>query len=116
MSDAGRKLLDALQEAVDGKLTRVRMQDGSTWIPLPQWQPIETAPKDGTAVIIFTPADGAAVPVPEDGQVGFGWFDDGCDDLGNEVDEATWQWFDQHEQGPCHPTHWMPLPEPPVTA
>lgn len=57
-----------------------------------EWQPIETAPRDGTRVIVF-------VPVLDDGDV-----------LGKSlVFEACyrpWGWG-------CEPTHWMPLPDPP---
>jgi hypothetical protein len=55
------------------------------------WQPIETAPKDGAAILIYhqrADAQGVAVPV-----IG-GWF--------------------IPRGGPVKsPTHWMPLPEPP---
>jgi hypothetical protein len=48
------------------------------------WQPIETAPKDGTEVLLYHP------------------------DLGM----ACWPWWGR--QGPWHEvTHWMPLPPPP---
>lgn len=59
----------------------------------PGWQPIETAPKDGRAVLI------AAV--------------DGTDDI---IRIANWN--QQHnawitDAGFPSPTHWMPLPAPP---
>lgn len=59
------------------------------------WQPIETAPRDGTMVLLWhRNADGATA----------GWM------LG---------WFDQFHEwenmcgGLLEPTHWMPLPDPP---
>ena len=58
------------------------------------WQPIETAPKDGTAALIFSKDDAF-------GPVIVGWWEND--------DEAWW--------GPhsyiVRPTHWMPLPDPP---
>lgn len=56
------------------------------------WQPIETAPKDGTRVLTFRVKFREAMAVA---------------------------WFDGEEWRPVHgsawpdPTHWMPLPEPP---
>lgn len=58
------------------------------------WRPIETAPKDGTAVLLN---------LPEMGDVVSGAFCDG-------------RWED-NGMAQCRfmgdPTHWMPLPEPP---
>lgn len=71
----------------------------------PQWQPIETAPKDGTRILIYQP----------DGQ-----WKSRRDRRLEYIDVAYW-----HTPGnPEHPgfwtggltyrpTHWMPLPEPP---
>jgi disulfide bond formation protein DsbB len=58
------------------------------------WQPIETAPRDGTRILLFIP--------------GF---------IGDKIWTGLWAnaWFtsigkcDPDEQ----PSHWMPLPEPP---
>lgn len=68
------------------------------------WQPIETAPKNGTLVDLWFPG------------------------IGRKTD---WEWWgdDLHEPGWCHrpknggyayhpntsPTHWMLPPKPPVT-
>ena len=59
-----------------------------------QWQPIETAPKDYTNILVWN--DGGA---HRDGWVSIAyWNDDGwISPFGGEYD----------------PTHWMPLPEPP---
>lgn len=75
------------------------------------WQPIETAPKDGTEIgvwLVFTPTQ-------EDWRTGLGGFerfdvaswDAGCSNPGWEREQG-WQ---THWVG--EPTHWMPLPEPP---
>lgn len=70
-----------------------------------EWQPIETAPKDGTELILF------------DEMVCIGsWRNDW-----NFQDEPK-QWFDNtfddyscgYGSTPLKPTHWMPLPEPPT--
>ena len=77
-----------------------------------EWQPIETAPKDGTPFLAFS-AD--AFYEPREGALGLkstpmlvmAWLPSGahpypCDDAGD--------WHDFHNYDP---THWMPLPTPP---
>lgn len=59
------------------------------------WRPIETAPKDGSSILIIWPRSSADA---SDYMV-VGW-----------SDEA---WRDHHRAIQCSPTHWMPLPEPP---
>ena len=71
-----------------------------------EWQPIETAPKDGTYIVV---SDGVRVSLglwvsdvdqgaDYEGQIGMaGWW---SVDLGAKLDR---------------PTHWMPLPDPPAT-
>ena len=65
---------------------------------VPEWQPIETAPKDGTVVLLA----GCRKPVAA------AWLED-------EID--YWH-VDDNKLGPFvlrgpGPTHWMPLPKPP---
>ena len=63
---------------------------------LPQWQPIGTAPKDGSFIIGH--GDGVAIencPYIMEWSEGDGWVE-----AYSEVDVT--------------PTHWMPLPTPPV--
>jgi hypothetical protein len=56
------------------------------------WQPIESAPKDGTWVLLF----GAGWKLPEVGQ----W----------SMYSNVWQNMDSEL---CGATHWVSLPEPP---
>jgi hypothetical protein len=81
------------------------------------WQPIETAPKDGTAVLIMRDI----WPGTNTGRA------DECNGYNTYV--AEW-WADEGPSGnwvcymdsvldpicPIHPTHWMPLPAPPIEA
>lgn len=59
-----------------------------------EWQPIDTAPKDGTELLLWL------------GELVVGTFVTGSDDY----DMAT-GWWSNGER--VHPSHWMPLPAPP---
>lgn len=63
------------------------------------WQPIATAPKDGSVIIGY---DASRIYEPEEGigSVEFMRWRDGC-------------WMDPATHS-MKPTHWMPLPAPPV--
>jgi hypothetical protein len=75
-----------------------------------EWQPIETAPKDGTPILIWQPDRD---PKPNDGY---------CDDHryaigywrlahpGWTINATPWG---NRNSASVNPTHWMPLPEPP---
>lgn len=58
------------------------------------WQPIETAPKDGREIILFDPDY-----FPRSGFEG-------------RYSAPGANWFSSFGS-PVEPTHWMPLPEPP---
>lgn len=76
-----------------------------------EWQPIETAPKDGSDIIAFFPAENkhgidnfhpqviAVVSFQERG-----WWE-----ISNVSGWEMETEIDSHEG----PTHWMPMPEPP---
>ena len=61
-----------------------------------EWQPIETAPKDGTRIVGYCPRQA--------------W--------GPEV-RIVWSkgkgWKSQHGWWSSNPTHWIPLPDPPTS-
>jgi hypothetical protein len=78
------------------------------------WQPIDTAPKDGTAVLLCRAIDADGNPID--------WRENS---LGVFVQVAAWwegddDWIvycSQAREPALHfePTHWMPLPSPPDT-
>ncbi|CAJ0737813.1 hypothetical protein R16034_00857 [Ralstonia edaphis] len=91
----------------------------------PQWQPIETAPRDGTMIMLGRPAieDCDAISVP-----GF-WMDavdDGIDFMGGDAGfvDVNFQQFSggrtfgdlASQYAANQPTHWMPLPAAPDAA
>ncbi|MDE2019724.1 MAG: DUF551 domain-containing protein [Patescibacteria group bacterium] len=72
-----------------------------------QWQPIETAPKDGTKIDLFvmSTASGRGGRIPDcvwqshKNKWKSHWFH------GNGFEATRVSWFE--------PTHWRPIPEPP---
>lgn len=77
------------------------------------WQPIDTAPKDGTEVFLYVPGDSLH---PTAGRYKTReYFSEEYDDP--DYQEEGWYWSfgypsDFHQEV-LTPTHWMPLPEPP---
>jgi len=72
------------------------------------WQPIETAPKDGTEVLLWGPYCGCPATAQWTGKAWAAYWDgwrvvEYMSDFGTDYRE-----FDM-------PTHWMPLPEPPTS-
>lgn len=66
-----------------------------------EWQPIETAPRDGTLVLLWWDGDFAPVGFWQDGWVY-------TMTQARNLDGAVIDILLGYE-----PTHWMPLPEPP---
>jgi len=62
------------------------------------WQPIETAPKDGTDLLLFYPSSDGEAPFIDVNR----WLD-----WPREMNAYSWT------TGGVNPTHWMPMPEPP---
>ena len=63
------------------------------------WQPIETAPKDGTRIWVYRP-----VVNKYTNHIGVDYWAHPSDGL-----DCCWM----RSPMMCPPTHWMPLPEPP---
>lgn len=80
-----------------------------------QWQPIETAPKDGTAILIMQNnwpglPNGVAEKCNEHNTYVAAWWD--------EENEGSGAWICYMDavldpEAPIEPTHWIPLPMPP---
>ena len=74
------------------------------------WQPIETAPKDGTLLLLYSNTEYYK-------EVVFGSWR--CDNSDYEESEPMWldtsydDWSIGLNSCPLYPTHWMPVPEPP---
>lgn len=66
---------------------------------LSEWQPIETAPEDGTWVFVYW----KGMPVSFYPLTAF-----------NSGDEYGWEPVLARDFGEIFPTHWMSLPEPPA--
>lgn len=81
IKEAARKI-----ESLEAELAAMRQRV--------EWRPIETAPKDGTRLILATISDG-------------------------DVDSSSGYWTDHNGGGwvrfmPWQPTHWLPLPPIPT--
>jgi protocatechuate 3,4-dioxygenase beta subunit len=71
-------------------------------------QPIETAPRDGTPILLFCPhiPDGERLQGMPNVVVGLWWADEGgwySDVVRRSGGEVCWEELE--------PTHWMPLPQ-----
>ncbi len=73
-----------------------------------EWQPIDTAPKDGTEVLLFIPNWNNDVKIGN-------WCDTVELDYG-KVRRDRKYWYAGHSYGMApdpKPTHWMPIPKSP---
>jgi hypothetical protein len=71
-----------------------------------EWQPIETAPKDGTRILVV-----------DCGFVQIARWDEEFDNYNDRQGVPAWATFacddGFYSEYAENPTHWMPLPEPP---
>ena len=75
------------------------------------WQPIETAPKDGTPVILWTVWVGDEISPDPFSEVQIGYWDHGNDLPESHDFSRRPEWVVQRIG---EPTHWMPLPAAPA--
>lgn len=81
------------------------------------WQPISTAPRDGTAVLVMsddwpgTPSGRAEECNGHNTYVAEWWEAESDDDEGEWV---CYMDMPSEPRCPIEPTHWMPLPKPPM--
>jgi hypothetical protein len=94
---AGAKIIDGLKDAVAGNFSSVTI-NGQRWVRV-DWQTIETAPKDGTYILVYG-KHSRAIGYPGR-QLTVRW------------DGQAWESADDGYGVYLTPTHWMPLPKPP---
>ena len=71
-----------------------------------EWQPIKTAPRDETAILLYCPFDWSS---PEHSLQAVAYFDERTQSFLYTLPGNYIQGIDSS----CEPTHWMPLPLPP---
>ena len=76
-------------------------------LPVMEWQPIETAPKDGTWIMLFSPCEEFPTSDVTHWIAKYGYFDNSFEP--GWIDQEDALVMKEHE-----PTHWMPLPPPPA--
>lgn len=75
------------------------------------WQPIETAPKDGSNILLWTVWDGDEISPEPFSEVQLGHWSEGNDLPEGHVFHRHSEWITERIG---EPTHWMPLPLPPA--
>jgi len=97
MSDRQQELFNLMSQEHGLTLLESEMHDiEHVVLRMDQWQPIATAPKDGTRIFAYEPG----LPEEDDNYWVLFWDHD--------------KWTDPYEEYETyHPTHWQPLPEGP---
>lgn len=109
VAELAMRLRDGAADGRDELQQRVKSaQDG--------WQPIETALKDGTLILLLVPASDECEGLLEDSTVGRTIGSWAVKTTGEEGwNFAGWDWcHDAYVEGGGEPTHWQPLPPPPL--
>ena len=96
---------DGFETMVVSTPTRASIRAALEAYEAAQWRPIETAPKDGTAIVVWgQPQSTDDVHFSRPSAFTAYW-----DDMGGTFCLSGADW-----RGPfIHPTHWRPLPAPP---
>lgn len=102
-------MCDEWEEFKDEALAALRAIEGAGKKVEQGWQPIETAPRDGTQVDLWTVAPRQVwIATDRDPRVPNAWFSEG-----------KWWVYDEHGDDMCrseirNATHWRPKPTPPA--
>lgn len=75
------------------------------------WQPISTAPKDGSVILLLSPDGFVGIGYLEKSRYGSGLSGSAAWGGKREFDRQTSIWLGGHN--PSNATHWMPLPPKP---
>ncbi len=107
MTGQNNKPKKNMNEATDTQTTNDKAV-GSTGLFGVAWQPITSAPKDGTRFLMAGIWHGSK----DTTVITLMWWGT---KYGDVCGELAWQvgWGNQVDQIGCLPTHWMPLPVPP---
>lgn len=115
LSARERAALDSLQGDTYRELTKLLAQarEEQRKEAMMQWQPIETAPKDGTKIIGWNAEFGARQTKMNFyglGSIGYAEWE-----RGEGTKESGWDWTEPKNNWgfSWNPTHWMPLPAAP---
>ncbi len=75
-----------------------------------RWLPIETAPKDGTKILALCHPTFVESGKPMSfSYINVVWW------RADRFKDSQWKWRHSLNDSAAEPTHWMPLPEPPVS-
>lgn len=77
-----------------------------------EWRPIETAPRDGTCILVYEPGERPGEANLNISLVHFSEYGYGSPDGGWRLCE-TGGWAEDSDPMNDTPTHWMTLPPPP---
>jgi hypothetical protein len=82
------------------------------------WQPIETAPRDGTAILLCWARDASGQPIRWDKKPDTAIVYVQVAKYSGEPDREWYVYIATPADAALHftPTHWMPLPPPPAKA